>query len=991
MAKKTLIIFLTIMLFGAAKVLAVDIADIFKIYDFYSGYQNSPPDDYLYIQWGLNPNYINYETTTSASITTFSNTTCFPPNCEGVRGVIRYKLSSPAENCAATHTTTCISKITSLAEGIDNWLYGYHEYVVATSDTGITYSQARAISPGFVQKINDLRFEGVYWMEQDINYNGFYGMCQGQHSPVACESLTDNAGGHCSWQYDNGLCVSSSTIAREPVLIVPGILGTEMKKGDELLWANILSMLTSVSDSFMDPLQFKSELTPLDTELSIANLVGEPFPGWHYSDLLINEFKNQGYIENETLFTFPYDWRYGVSGKYADGSTNVDKLNQKIQEILTQTGSSKVNVIAHSTGGLLVKKYVVDNPADHHIGKAVFVGVPNLGAPKAVKVLLQGDNFNITGLNDEEIKKIAENMPVAYDLLPSRKYYDSAGSFVAIVDIGYYSGPNDTEKDLNYEETKSFLTDDHELNSTALTEAENLHTQDFDNFDLRTAGVDIYAINGCKTPTLAQLAEIKSKDIFGAYHTGYDILKEMTGDGTVTWASTDSIPVNNNNTFYLIKADHGKMLSANGSRQEIVNIISGSSLNVGDSLISYSELDADNSECQLTGHWFKLFSPVSIEIFDQNGNRSGVASDDSVQNDIPGADYEVIDDHKFVFLPTDESQAYTINLKGTGEGTFTFKDSEVDGDVIQTQIFSNIPVSPNLSGKVLLGPLGTTIVLDTNGDGTIDQTINPSSVVNAEQSQDIIPPVTKAIISGSAGQPDYYRTDVNIDLQATDPVIPGHEVETSDILKINYQLNDDSLQLIVTSDTNIIISAEGAHILKFFSIDRAGNNEQIQTINFTIDKTPPEAVIRFNPDKKDIEFTGEDNISLSTDVKITDNGDIIELEDQAGNITGILLKDKDRKTSLKAELKGIEYNGVSADMDKNKFKFAWSFNKEGLLKLLEQRVNSKKDFDINVVFSDGQTVIKGKDQTGVINQTFNGLKLLEIKTNRGNLDWDIEK
>ncbi len=87
-----------------------------------------------------------------------------------------------------------------------------------------------------------------------------------------------------------------------------------------------------------------------------------------------------GLFKKKTCLRFPYDWRLGVS-------QNVDNLKNKINQIVAQTGSEKVDVVAHSTGGLIVKKYVIDNN-DHKIGKAVFLGVPNLGAPQGSKSLI---------------------------------------------------------------------------------------------------------------------------------------------------------------------------------------------------------------------------------------------------------------------------------------------------------------------------------------------------------------------------------------------------------------------------------------------------------------------------------------------------------------------------------------------------------------------------------------------------------------------------
>lgn len=525
-------------------------------------------------------------------------------------------------------------------------------------------------------------------------------------------------------------CVFDNIGVKTPVLIVPGLLGTEMKKGDELLWADIARMMNPLnSDSFMDPLEFNNDLTPSDTGLAVGNVIGSPVITQHFYDLLINEFKSQGYVEgtgdDANLFLFPYDWRYGASGKFADETTNVDLLAQKIQNILQQTGAEKIDIVAHSLGGLIVKKYVANYTPDiyqNNIRKAVFVGVPNTGAVKAIKVLLQGDNFGVLGLSDNEMKKIAKNMPAAYDLLPSQQYFDIKGSFVKTIDQVDLTTENlsaeNIIKDLDYNETKSFLTNDHSLNSLALAGAEALHTQNFDNFDLRSTGIDLYAIDGCKTATIGKITEKRYSTPLGSFKD-YSEIKFAAGDGTVILESATNLPIDEWKKYYALKADHGKMPSQDGIRQQILNILDNSAVAPDSNLITQ-----DISQCKLNGKAISVFSPVNIFATDQNGNRLGLADDGSIINEILNASFEIIGEHKFLFLPTDASQIYTINLTGTGEGTFTIKAEDVQNDeIIKTEVFSNLPVTAELAGQVILGS-ETTLSLKQKPEDN-EQTILP--------------------------------------------------------------------------------------------------------------------------------------------------------------------------------------------------------------------------------------------------------------------------
>lgn len=539
------------------------------------------------------------------------------------------------------------------------------------------------------------------------------------------------------WDTETGDLISTAALPmkvtpiKRPVLIVPGMLGTDITKGSEKLWLDLGRNFTDVGDQFMDPLQLNADLTPLDTTLSAGDVIGKETVSvgigkvsiFDYTFGLIQEFKNQGYIEGTDLFTFPYDWRYGVSGIMSNGQTNVDLLRQKIQAIRDQTGSDKVDIVAHSTGGLLVKKDVAAYPTDHHIGKAVFVGVPNIGAPKAAKVLLSGDSFGIPWLSDGEMQKISENLPVAYDLLPSAQYMAAKGSYIKVIDQGLLSS---SSKDLDFSETSDFLLTDHQLNSRALTSANALHTAEFDTFDMRTTGVDLYSINGCKSGTMGNIIERRSKDVFGNTLTSYDQPQETPGDGTVPLESATNLPIDANNKYYALKATHGKMLSQDGIRQQIVNLLSRSNIAVGSSLITQ-----DETKCKLNGKAISLYSPVAITVVDALGNRASVNEDgSSIENNIPNANFEIMGEHKFVYLPDDEGQTYTISLQGSGNGVFTLRNQDIsDNRVTQTEIFADLPVTTALSGEVHLDAATTTLSLDTDGDSTTDQVVEPTVVV----------------------------------------------------------------------------------------------------------------------------------------------------------------------------------------------------------------------------------------------------------------------
>jgi len=326
---------------------------------------------------------------------------------------------------------------------------------------------------------------------------------------------------------------------------------------------------------------------------------------------------------------------------------------------------------------------------------------------------------------------------------------------------------------------------------------------------------------GCKTATMTNFLEVKYKDILGNEHTDYDNVELKTGDGTVPIESATNLPINQANKFYVLQTKHSGLLSSDGSRQAIVNLISGSSLPVGSNLVTQ-----DISKCQLNGKAISVFSPVDIFVTDQNGNRLGLAEDGSIINEIPGADFEIMGEHKFVYLPQDNGQVYNINLKGTGAGTFTIKSQDINNSQItKTEVFSNLPVTASLTGQMDIA--GSVATLSLNNSPT---PILPSATLDALESEDFLPPVATATLSGEFMMPEIYKEKVDVKIKATD--------SNSGVLAVQYNLDNSSYQKIAGDIADFNVLTEGKHSVTFFGTDKAGNNSPEQIISFEIKKLP---------------------------------------------------------------------------------------------------------------------------------------------------------
>lgn len=105
-----------------------------------------------------------------------------------------------------------------------------------------------------------------------------------------------------------------------------------------------------------------------------AILAGAPGTHWEIPsfiknyDGILQSLKNAGFVEDENLFVFPYDWRKPLSSLADDLQTFIDSNNL----------AGKVDLIGHSMGGLVARSYAQKYGTDK-VDKILTAGSPHLG------------------------------------------------------------------------------------------------------------------------------------------------------------------------------------------------------------------------------------------------------------------------------------------------------------------------------------------------------------------------------------------------------------------------------------------------------------------------------------------------------------------------------------------------------------------------------------------------------------------------------------
>ena len=146
-------------------------------------------------------------------------------------------------------------------------------------------------------------------------------------------------------------------------------------------------------------------------QVQVAWVVQDVYQG------MINKLQSLGYLENVLLFYYPYDWRKDWAHTDSDLAATIDAVLQRTQ-------MDKVILMAHSTGGLVARNYLLHYGAAK-VDQLITMGTPYLGSPMIAKYLEAGDDMK-AHLQPGETWWLAQNFLGLYQLLPQPTWFTAA-------------------------------------------------------------------------------------------------------------------------------------------------------------------------------------------------------------------------------------------------------------------------------------------------------------------------------------------------------------------------------------------------------------------------------------------------------------------------------------------------------------------------------------------------------------------------------------
>jgi len=247
--------------------------------------------------------------------------------------------------------------------------------------------------------------------------------------------------------------------------------------------------------------------------------------------------------------------------------------------------------------------------------------------------------------------------------------------------------------------------------------------------------------------------------------------------------------------------------------------------------------------------------------------------------------------------------------------------------------------------------------------------------------KDTQPPVTEAIIEGEKGTENWYRSNLNIKLDAIDNQ-GGLGVEYT-----FYRIGNNEWKLY---GTPLPFTEEGNYQIEFYSIDKDENSELPRILKFSIDKTIPEAKIMVNQSTKDLEISGLDTNTIQISNMVTNGIRTYSVTDLAGNTLKLNVQELDLTKRDQFSIKKLLYNDNVITPQYNLFRYRF-LTRQNSSPLLENQFftmnNFKENIDILYIPSTNKSKIITLKNGRITTKTETGLKLLQVTTNKGTLNY----
>lgn len=460
------------------------------------------------------------------------------------------------------------------------------------------------------------------------------------------------------------------------------------------------------------------------------------------------------------LFVFAYDWR-------KSNFENAVKLRSYVRCIQRFYPETKVDIVAHSMGGLLARSYILNFQGIHDVRKMVTIGSPFLGAPRSLKVLEDGGFFEpsvnvvsaaITAVKGMRLtsanrifKRLLPHFSGAHELLPSEKFFTLGGVPFA-EKFDFNADGVISSSGYNYDITRTtfntrFATLPYETNRL-------FHTLPQDDWRNDTSGVEYYQLFGeqdrDKTPKqIIARRRLLVPRLSGRVEAKFEVV-DGPGDGTVPVLSAERIG-NGINLNAGIQPQKFEPMASLGETDASVEHTSQSV--VGSA--SHQGVEENMSENiggnpKREANYLLIEGVETLSITDELG-RTNTRINDDFEYAVPEVSYETV----YLGEPPTGWDSHDLILPDDHQYTIKFRTGTDPINAINIELVRGVGnASPNLAVRYLDQELPPNVEClltvtaegmedlryDSNGDGTYDTVVPAHVRVSGTAAQDVTAP-----------------------------------------------------------------------------------------------------------------------------------------------------------------------------------------------------------------------------------------------------------
>ncbi|RSN57637.1 hypothetical protein DMH08_24345 [Actinomadura sp. WAC 06369] len=205
---------------------------------------------------------------------------------------------------------------------------------------------------------------------------------------------------------------------RHLLVLLPGILGSSLRRDGRVAWGLSADMRTAVRDPDLLAAGYDALCDPgFDDGIRPDGLMAVPVP--YLSRVLgpygalRRELRARFELDDLNYLEFPYDWRRPVA---VNSARLAAAIRPRLTALAERVDGPRVVIVAHSMGGLVATHYLRHHDHDGDCHRVITAGTPFRGSVKALDYLVNGPKFGPARLR--RLAGTFREVPGVYDLLP---------------------------------------------------------------------------------------------------------------------------------------------------------------------------------------------------------------------------------------------------------------------------------------------------------------------------------------------------------------------------------------------------------------------------------------------------------------------------------------------------------------------------------------------------------------------------------------------